>query len=159
MLVALELVSDFLLLVVTAGEDVFLVPTDTLFEALAPTTLLEETLPAFLAVPSGLTGPEVALGNGFVIGGGDFTPCIKDPLPLCAAIYVRLIDVHIKMTATTAVTLPKKGVGPELPNMASLEPNTAPISAPLPCCSNTVTTNIKQASMCMIMRKVYIIPA
>jgi len=59
---------------------------------------------------------------------------------LCPAKYPRVNDVIINTMAMPAVTLVSKFPAPLLPKIVALDPpNTAPISAPLPVCSNTTS--------------------
>ena len=52
--------------------------------------------------------------------------------------YPRVSEVIIKTIAIPVVSLVRKFPAPLLPKIVELEPpNTAPISAPLPCCNRT----------------------
>ena len=73
------------------------------------------------------------------------------------AVYVKVIDVSIKIMATAAVIFPRKVPAPLEPKTVWLDPpKAAPIFAPLPACSKTIKIKVIQATMCMMVNNVVI---
>jgi len=103
--------------------------------------LLTAQISYFVAVPVVSCG-EAAGSAGFCSVGcvscfAAGTSFIIVPVALLAAMYVRYIDVIIKIAAHPTVSLLKKVAGPELPKSVWLDdpPNDAPMLAPFPACS------------------------
>ena len=77
--------------------------------------------------------------------------------PLCAEKYASVMDVAINIMAEAVVILFKSGNGPSLPKSDWEDPpNEAPISAPFPCCNNTMAIRNRHTATCMIVRRVII---
>jgi hypothetical protein len=72
--------------------------------------------------------------------------------------YARVREVNMKMIAAPVVILLRKVVPPPAPktDWLPLLPNDAPISAPLPDCSNTTAIRKKLTTTCNIVRKIVI---
>ena len=69
-------------------------------------------------------------------------------------------DVSINTTAEPVVSLLRNVDAPLLPKIVWLEPpNAAPISAPLPPCSNTIAIKKRQHKICMMTKSVVIKPS
>jgi len=112
-------------------------------------------------------GPGIAAGNaggaaGFGTAGtvclvtGADAPSIKADVFL-DAVYVKVIDVSIKIMATAAVIFPRKVPAPLEPKTVWLDPpKAAPIFAPLPAWSKTIKIKVIQAKTCMMVNNVVI---
>ncbi len=83
--------------------------------------------------------PDGSVAVGFSAGTG-LTPRINE-LPLgLDEIYARESEVTMKMMAAPVVIFVRNGAGPAPPKIVwDAPPNAAPISAPLPVCSNTIS--------------------
>jgi len=94
-------------------------------------------------------------GSACLVTGAD-DPSIKLEVFL-DAVYVKVIDVSIKIMATAAVIFPRKVPAPLEPKTVWLDPpKAAPIFAPLPACSKTIRIKVIQAKMCMMVNNVVI---
>jgi hypothetical protein len=94
-------------------------------------------------------------GTACLVTGAD-APSIKADVFL-DAVYVKVIDVSIKIMATAAVIFPRKVPAPLEPKTVWLDPpKAAPIFAPLPACSKTIKIKVIQAKMCMMVNNVVI---
>ncbi len=103
-------------------------------------------------------GPGIVAGNAGTVclfTGAD-APSIKADVFL-DAVYVKVIDVSIKIMATAAVIFPRKVPAPLEPKTVWLDPpKAAPIFAPLPACSKTIKIKVIQAKTCMMVNNVVI---
>ena len=81
-----------------------------------------------------------------------------DELPPFPDMKASVRDVSMKIMAALVVNLLKNVVPPPAPKTDWLPPapNDAPISAPLPDCSRTMTINAKHTRMCNITSSVVI---
>ncbi len=114
----------------------------------------------YLLVAGGAGKPGCGMVAGALDGGGNTgapaLPCgkllrgIRPPskiLPVTRLVdeYAKMIEVAKKTIAQLQVTLVSRLPAPLAPKTVWLEPpNTAPTSAPLPCCSRTTVINVKQ---------------
>ena len=88
---------------------------------------------------TGFAGWAGVAGAGWVAAGFS-APCITEGA-CCRPMKVRPREVHIKTTATMAVSLARNGAAPVEPKTVWLEPpKAAPMPAPLPCCKSTMET-------------------
>ena len=73
------------------------------------------------------------------------TSFMTDSSPVRVDIYANEIEVSINKTAAQVVILFSIDTGPSEPKTVWLEPpKVAPMSAPFPCCNNTITIRNRQ---------------